>query len=192
MLSKCCSRQTHKQNGVYFCKNCCAICQVKSRQKLWVLCLFVLTLIGFAIRADAPDAKKQHIWKYLIEIIRAQDVELNDTCILLELRNRGAILPVMGIAQAHIETTAPDTNGLYAPYQSRICLECHNIFGIRFRVKNSKSIGETKDKWHYLIYNSYKDCISDYVAIQNKYLGNIDGHYAEDGKYVTTIKSMKK
>jgi hypothetical protein len=41
------------------------------------------------------------------------------------------------------------------------------------------------------VYATYKDCLKDYVRIQNRYLKNINGKYAEAPGYVDLIKQMK-
>jgi hypothetical protein len=41
------------------------------------------------------------------------------------------------------------------------------------------------------MYNTYKDCLKDYVRIQNKYLKNIDKKYAENPGYVEYIRKIK-
>ena len=72
------------------------------------------------------------------------------------------MLPNVALAQMKIET---------GHFTSSICKENKNIAGIR----NSASAYVVGKNRGHCVYNSYRDCLRDYVRVQNKYLKNIDG-----------------
>jgi hypothetical protein len=41
------------------------------------------------------------------------------------------------------------------------------------------------------VYSTYRDCLRDYVRIQNKYLKNIDGRYAEANDYTEQLSKVR-
>lgn len=111
-------------------------------------------------------------------LIDKGDVKLNDSCLAVELTKLGCVLPNVAIAQFKIET---------GHYRSKICLENKNLAGIR-NSASPLSIG--KNRGHN-VYKTYRDCLKDYVRVQNKYLKNIDGKYAEAKGYIDQIKIVK-
>lgn len=106
------------------------------------------------------------------------DIKLTEKEILKELIKQGCVLPNVAFAQMKIET---------GNFKSPICKENKNIAGI----KTSKSKYVAGMNRNHCSYRTYKDCIKDYVRIQNRYLKNIDGRYAENPQYVQKLKSMK-
>jgi len=119
------------------------------------------------------------------EVMVPEDIELNDSAITTELVNLGCVLPNVALAQMKIESSH---------FKSDICKENKNIAGIRTsnsdyvrRDENGKAL---KNRGHNM-YKTYKDCLKDYVRVQNKYLKNIDGKYAEAPGYIKTIKKIK-
>jgi hypothetical protein len=106
------------------------------------------------------------------------DIKLTEKEILKELIKQGCVLPNVAFAQMKIET---------GNFKSAICKENRNIAGI----KTSKSKYVAGMNRGHCSYKTYKDCIKDYVRIQNRYLKNIDGRYAENPLYVQKLKSMK-
>ena len=112
-------------------------------------------------------------------IVERKDVALNDSSICAELVKLGCVLPNVAVAQFRIET---------GNYTSAICRENKNLAGIR----NSVSKLSTGKNRGHNTYRTYRDCLKDYVRVQNKYLKNIDGRYAEAKGYVNLIKSMNK
>jgi hypothetical protein len=106
------------------------------------------------------------------------DIKLTEKEILKELIKQGCVLPNVAFAQMKIET---------GNFKSAICRENKNIAGI----KTSKSKHVVGMNRGHCSYKTYKDCIKDYVRIQNRYLKNIDGRYAENPLYVQKLKSMK-
>jgi hypothetical protein len=111
-------------------------------------------------------------------IIKYHDIVLTDSAILVELVNNGCVLSNVALAQFKIES---------AHFKSAICLENKNLAGIR----TSQSEYVKGKKNDHCVYNTYRDCIKDYVLIQNRYLKKIDGKYAEASGYVELIKRMK-
>ena len=114
-----------------------------------------------------------------------EDIKLTDEEITAELVKLGCVLPNVAIAQMKIESTH---------FKSDICFENKNIAGIRTssskHVKRGDDGKPLKNRGHN-VYNTYKDCLKDYIRIQNRYLKNIDGKYAEADGYVKLIKQIK-
>lgn len=106
------------------------------------------------------------------------DIKLTEKEILKELIKQGCVLPNVAFAQMKIET---------GNFKSAICRENKNIAGI----KTSKSKHVVGMNRGHCSYKTYKDCIKDYVRIQNRYLKNIDGRYAENPQYVQKLKSLQ-
>lgn len=111
-------------------------------------------------------------------IVEQKDVALNDSAIAAELTKLGCVLPNVAVAQFKIET---------GHYKSAICRENKNLAGIR-NSASPLSIG--KNRGHN-VYATYRNCLRDYVRVQNKYLKNIDGKYAEAKGYIQQIKKVK-
>lgn len=107
-----------------------------------------------------------------------QDIILTDSNVLIELMKNGCVLPTVALAQAKIES------GLG---KSRVGKNAKNMFGITHHkckyVHGKYGV--------YASYKTYRDNIKCYIHIQDNYLKNIDGKYAEDKNYIQTIKSMK-
>jgi hypothetical protein len=106
------------------------------------------------------------------------DIKLTDSAITAELVKLGCVLPNVALAQFKIET---------GHFTSSICKDNKNIAGIR---NSSSNLSIGKNRGHNM-YNTYKDCLKDYVRIQNKYLKNIDKKYAENPGYVEYIRKIK-
>jgi len=122
----------------------------------------------------------------------APDIELNDSSLTAELIKQDCILPGVALAQFKAETTYDaDNDGSPEQYSSPVCKKYKNLAGIRFRIKGSAAVGMSNDSLHYVIYKSYRDCIKDYVRIQNSYIKKIDGVYAEDQQYIKLIKGVR-
>jgi len=73
-------------------------------------------------------------------------------------------------------------------YVSKVCLSNKNLFGIKFH-KCKYVLGQNLN---HASYKSYKDNIKCYIHIQNRYLRNIDGKYAEAGNYISVLKGLGK
>ena len=106
------------------------------------------------------------------------DIELTDEAILKELVEQGCVLPNIALAQFKIESQH---------FKSAICKENKNIAGIRTS-QSQYVIGKNRE---HCVYKTYRDCIKDYIRIQERYLENIDGRYAEDGQYVSLVRKMR-
>jgi hypothetical protein len=128
---------------------------------------------------NSYNKKPVYIQKIIRDtIIKHHDISLTDSGILKELIKQKCVLPSVALAQFKIESSH---------FKSDICLENKNIAGIR--TSNSKYvIGSNRG---HCVYNTYRDCIKDYIRIQNRYLKSIDGKYAEAGGYVELIKNLK-
>ena len=114
-----------------------------------------------------------------------EDIDLSDSAITAELVDLGCVLPNVALAQMKIESSH---------FKSSICKENKNIAGIRTSnskyVKRDANGNAIKNRGHN-VYDTYKDCLRDYIRIQNRYLKNIDGKYAEAPGYVSYIKKIK-
>ena len=120
---------------------------------------------------------KHHYQKVVVEKL-VEDIPLTDSAIIEELVRLDCVLPNVALAQMKVET---------GHFSSKICKENKNIAGI----KTSKSELVTGMKNDHCAYATYRDCLKDYVRIQNRYLKNIDGKYAESKDYIKIIKSIK-
>lgn len=193
--SKCCNAKIHEQNGLTYCSHCISIIsknQIKADSRLAYAAFFIFFTLFMFVSANTSHSSVG--FKYIACKIESEiipDVQLNDSDIIEELVKQKCEQIPWALAQFHIETREIDKQGKPVPYTSSVCLNCKNLGGIRFRVKGSKAIGQTKDEFHYLIYASYKDCIYDYVTIQKGYLKAIDGHYAANKDYVSLLKKIK-
>ena len=138
----------------------------------------VIVILGAFTLKPNEVTKYKTIVKETMLSDEVSDIELNDEAILKELIDQGCVLPNIALAQFKIESQH---------FKSAICRENKNIAGI----KTSGSeyvVGKNRE---HCVYNTYRDCIKDYIRIQDRYLQNIDGRYAEDGRYVALVRQMK-
>jgi uncharacterized FlgJ-related protein len=147
---------------------------------------FIISLmVNIVIIASSFNNNENTIIKYqtivkdkVAEVISMDtDIPLTDSAITEELVKQGCVLPNIALAQFKIESSH---------FKSKICKENKNIAGIKTSRSNFVK-GMLND---HCAYDSYRDCIKDYIRIQNRYLENIDGRYAEDGGYVSLLKKM--
>jgi hypothetical protein len=148
--------------------------------------LFNLGLVIVFIHGSfTPIIITKTITKYDTITRENSDIKLTDAEITSELIRLKCVLPNVALAQMKIESSH---------FKSAICVENKNIAGIRTStsefVKRDKKGNIIKNKGHN-VYTTYKDCIEDYICIQNRYLKNINGKYAEAPGYVDLIKQMK-
>lgn len=148
------------------------------------LLLNAVFVIVFMYGSFTPVVVTKTITKS-IEIMVPNDIKLTDSAITAELVDLGCILPNVALAQMKIESSH---------FKSAICKENKNIAGIR--TSNSKYVkrganGKAMKNRGHNVYATYKDCLKDYIRIQNRYLKNIDGKYAEAPGYVEYIKKIK-
>ena len=149
--------------------------RVKQLIMLSVIILFMFSSFRQEVKF-IPSVFKIHDTVLVADSIL--DIKLTEKEILKELIKQGCVLPNVAFAQMKIET---------GNFKSAICRENRNIAGI----KTSKSKYVAGMNRGHCSYKTYKDCIKDYVRIQNRYLKNIDGRYAENPLYVQKLKSMK-
>jgi len=149
--------------------------------------MFILN-IGFLLIFIYGSFTPSIVDKIIIEtktVIMPEDIKLTDEAITQELVELGCVLPNVALAQMKIESSH---------FKSAICNESKNIAGIRTSsskyVKRGADGKPIKNRGHN-VYNTYKDCLKDYVRIQNRYLSKIDGKYAEASGYIDLIKKMK-
>ena len=148
-------------------------------QKILLVSVCVLYFFS-SFRNEVKFVEKEIIIKDTVYLQKepVKDIELTEEEVLKELIKQGCILPNVALAQAKIESMH---------FKSAITKENKNIFGI----KTSKSeyvIGVNRG---HCVYKTYKDCIKDYIRVQNRYLKNINGKYAIDSSYVSKIKKVK-
>ena len=118
------------------------------------------------------------IHTFQTDTIKIDPMPLTDSAITAELVALGCVLPNVALAQFKLET---------GHFRSAICRENFNIAGI----KTSRSkyvVGKNRD---HCVYRCYRDCLKDYVRIQNRYLKNIDGKYAAEGEYIHLLQKVK-
>ena len=141
---------------------------------IWINIILLVIVIVLLAKPDSILIKHKHTR----DTIRVGDVNLSDTGIARELVKHECVLPAVAIAQARIET---------GNYTSKVCLANKNLFGIKFH-KCKYVLGTNLN---HASYKSYRDNIKCYIHIQNRYLRNIDGKYAEAKNYISVIKSVK-
>jgi hypothetical protein len=133
--------------------------------------------LGFVYMANLPE-KIRHVYHSVIVNEQSNDMALTDSGLTAELVASGVLLPNVAVAQATIES------GLG---KSKVGREAKNLFGIVFH-RCQHVAGQYGV---YAKYNSYKDNVKCYAHIQQRFLKNIDGKYAESPLYVESIKSFK-
>ena len=153
--------------------------QVRRRRDLSkVFLLSILLNVVLACVIIFQEAEVKHHYKNVVVEKLVDDIPLNDSAITATLVELGCVLPNVALAQMKIET---------GHFTSKICKENKNIAGI----KTSKSEYVVGMKNNHCTYLTYRDCLRDYVRIQNRYLKNINGKYAEAKDYVQIIKQIK-
>ena len=136
--------------------------------------LLLVSLIGYS----EPNIITKIKVITTIDTVHIDPMPLTDSAITAELVKLGCVLPNVALAQFKIES---------GHFKSAICRENFNLAGI----KTSRSkyvVGKNRD---HCVYRSYRDCLKDYVRIQNRYLKNIDGKYAAPGDYVKRISEVR-
>ena len=153
--------------------------RVRDYRPLFFMSLIINALIFLSAFSSEPKVvtKYKTIIKETVLTNDVSDIELSDEAILKELIEQGCVLPNVALAQFKIESQH---------FKSAICKENKNIAGI----KTSRSEYVAGKNREHCVYKTYRDCIRDYIRIQNRYLENIDGRYAEDGQYVALVRKM--
>jgi hypothetical protein len=108
----------------------------------------------------------------------SQDIELTEEAIVKCLHENGCVLPNIAMAQAKLESNLGKSN---------VGKNAKNMFGIVYHKCNYI----TGKYGVYGKYETYADNIKCYIHIQDHYLKNIDGKYAEDPSYTDKIKKIK-
>jgi hypothetical protein len=143
----------------------------------WILLIIFLAFMSYVYN-KAPELRVEHIKTTDTIILEKKPMPLTDSAITHELTKLGCILPNVALAQFKIET---------GHFKSAICKENKNIAGIR---NSASPLSVGKNRGHN-VYKTYRDCLKDYVRIQNKYLKAIDGRYAEAEGYIDHLKKVK-
>jgi uncharacterized FlgJ-related protein len=152
---------------------------INYKRPFYIMLAVNIGIVASAMTTDPEIINKIKIIKKTDTIIvKDKDIALTDSAITAELVKLGCVLPNVAVAQFKIET---------GHYTSAICRENKNLAGIR-NSASPLSIG--KNRGHN-VYKTYKDCLRDYVRVQNKYLKNIDGKYAEAKGYINQIRIVK-
>jgi hypothetical protein len=165
--------------------------QFKSATKFLITRYTVWFILGMLIGSgllysfkDEPEPIIEYV-EIMIPDTLSRDIKLNQDEILQELIKNKCILPNVALAQFIKES---------AHFTSKISIENKNIAGIRNStsqfVKRDKNGIPIKNRGHN-VYESYSDCIKDYIRIQNMYLKNIDRRYAEDTNYIYDLHKIK-
>jgi hypothetical protein len=146
------------------------------RYPFWVLLIIFASFVVYVLRFTPELVPKGH--ERPAPVTDSADILLNDSAVMMELIRVGCVLPNVALAQFKVET---------GHFKSAICLENKNLAGIR---NSASSLSRGFSRGHN-VYATYKDCISDYVRIQNAYLMKIDGKYAEADGYINLIRKVR-
>ena len=173
MKSICCNAKINTQSEYLICTNCLSLTHPKRNvftyiigSLVFLLALFVSTNINSNIHSINTEVLSKDI----------NPLDTTEFCTFF--RDNGGVLFNIAYAQCKIESSN---------FTSCIYKENKNLFGIR---TSTSKLVQGKNRGH-CTYNSYKDCILDYIRIQNKYLKNIDGKYAESPEYIKSLKNVK-
>jgi len=174
--SKCCKSTVIKQEaGNYFCSHCISICDVKYSFKPVISLLLALMLISIITSCKAPNLAYKG--KFTIEK-DTTDFIPDDSTIYEKCLEYGSYFPEVACRQAKAEC------GIH--YDSKICLENKNLFGLKCHCKFVKGF-----KNGHSYYESYNDCLKCYINFTNKYWEKYCRNYAEDEKYLFNLKKIK-
>jgi hypothetical protein len=152
--------------------------QTPNYRKMLLVCLVLLgaslTAMVYMSNNVQVNTRKVHT----TDTVYIEDVPLTDSAITKELTQLGCMLPNVALAQFKVET---------GHFRSAICRENKNIAGIR---NSASKLSKGLSRGHN-VYSTYRDCLRDYVRIQNKYLKNIDGRYAEAKDYTEQLTKVR-
>lgn len=143
----------------------------------WVL-LIIFMAFSVYVYNNKPELRVDYIDRVDTIILEKKPMPLTDSAITYELTKLGCVLPNVALAQFKIET---------GHYTSAICIENKNLAGIR---NSSSPLSVGKNRGHN-VYKTYRDCLKDYVRIQDKYLKAIDGKYAEAEGYLDNLRQVR-
>jgi hypothetical protein len=152
--------------------------QTPNYRKMLLVCLVLLgaslTAMVYMSNNVQVNTRKVHT----TDTVYIEDVPLTDSAITKELTQLGCMLPNVALAQFKVET---------GHFRSAICRENKNIAGIR---NSASKLSKGLNRGHN-VYSTYRDCLRDYVRIQNKYLKNIEGRYAEAKDYTEQLSKVR-
>jgi hypothetical protein len=152
--------------------------QTPNYRRMLLVCLVLLgaslTAMVYMSNNVQVNTRKVHT----TDTVYIEDVPLTDSAITKELTQLGCMLPNVALAQFKVET---------GHFRSAICRENKNIAGIR---NSASKLSKGLNRGHN-VYSTYRDCLRDYVRIQNKYLKNIDGRYAEAEDYTEQLSKVR-
>lgn len=152
--------------------------QTPNYRRMLLVCLVLLgaSLMSMVYMSNNVQIDTHRI--HTTDTVYIEDIQLTDSAITKELTQLGCMLPNVALAQFKIET---------GHFKSKICIENKNVAGIRNSASNlAKGIRRGHN-----VYSTYRDCLRDYVRIQNKYLKNIDGKYAEATDYTEKLREVR-
>lgn len=169
MKSNCCNQKVVKytnDDNLFYCPKC--LCLVAFKKKSYnIIAASILFLILFFISFEVIAPKNLN--KRLKEIVDT-DVRLNDAALMEYMNEIGILFPELVLQQIHWES---------AHFKSKICRENHNLLGIKY-IKQKEATGENRG---HAVFPTYKSCLRDYKRLQQYYIGNLVGKYAEDSTY---------
>lgn len=137
----------------------------------------LILILGLSYSFINPTIVQVKVTNTVIKEV-PEDIKLSDSAILSELMHSGCVLPSVALAQAKVET---------GHFKSQVCTENKNLFGIKYH--QCKYVKGTKNNHAY--YNTYRDNIRCYIHVQDHYLKNINGVYAENPLYTTELKQVR-
>lgn len=152
--------------------------QTINYRRLFLVCLTLLCTAFLMIVYLSNNVQIDTLKIHTTDTVYIEDVPLTDSAITKELTQLGCMLPNVALAQFKVET---------GHFKSAICRENKNIAGIR---NSASKLSKGLSRGHN-VYSTYRDCLRDYVRIQNKYLKNIDGRYAEAKDYTEQLSKVK-
>ena len=145
--------------------------------------LSILLAVGFITLAFGyffQEGSVKIIYRFVHQTpeVKPSDIELTEESIVKCLHEHGCVLPNVAVAQARLESNLGNSN---------VGKKAKNMFGIVHH-KCQYVIGKYGV---YAKYKTYEDNIKCYIHIQDHYLRNIDGKYAEDKTYIGKLKTLK-
>jgi hypothetical protein len=152
--------------------------QTPNYKRMFLVCLVLLGASFMAMVYMSNNVQVNTHKIHTTDTVYIEDLPLTDSAITHELTRLGCMLPNVALAQFKVET---------GHFKSNICTENKNIAGIR---NSASKLAKGISRGHN-VYSTYRDCLRDYVRIQNKYLKNIDGKYAEASDYTDALKNVR-
>lgn len=151
---------------------------VNEKRKYATLIILFLILISAIIYLVQQKDEIRIIYKHFLSAPPEGDLPIKEEAWVHYLVEQGCVLPNICIAQAKVESGF---------CRSHVARKAHNPFGITYHkckyVEGKHGV--------YAKYNTWKDAIKCYIHIQDSYLKNIDGRYAESKTYVEAIRKIK-